>query len=182
MSQIYRDRSTGPVPPAVPTSFTTDLQDTDILSVPASQGTAVPQSNVLRVSGDNGIRTVATPNVAGNYTVRFYRGDTTTSGAATSTVLSYPINEDTALTIQIIIAGYSDTSDAIGAYGTAVVKNVGGVASLINTVDLIVNSDTDLLGCVFEVGISGTDLQINVTGVAGEDIAWTACLPGVVGT
>lgn len=184
MSQIYKDRATGPVPPQVPTSFALDVEDTAIVpgDIPASAGSAVPVANVLRVSGDNGIKTIYTPNASGNATIRFIRGETTTVGFATSVCLSQPVETGTTLTIQIIIAGYGDNNDAIGAYGTAVVKNVAGTASLIEEVDLIVNADTSLEDCDFNVLTSGANLEVNVTGVPGVTIAWTTALPGIVST
>lgn len=48
MSQIYKDRSTGPVPPVVATTYTTD------------SGNAVPAANILNVLGDpTGITTTS---------------------------------------------------------------------------------------------------------------------------
>ena len=83
------------------------------------------------------------------------------------------------MTIQIIIAGYGNNNDGIGAYGTAVVKNVAGVASLVNTVDLIINKDTSLADGNVTVGVSAGNLIVRVLGVAGVDIDWGGCLPGI---
>ena len=184
MSNAYLLPTTGNLPPSVPTSFSLDINDTAIVpgDIPASAGSAVPVANVLRVSGDNGIKTIATPNAPGNATIRFIRGETTTVGFASSVCLTQPVVNNTTLTIQIIIAGYGDNNDAIGAYGTAVVKNVGGTASLIEEVDLIVNADTSLIACDFNVLTSGANLEVNVTGVPGVTIAWTTALPGIVST
>lgn len=181
MSQFF-SINTGNLPPAVPTSFTTDLNDTTIVAadIPAPLGTAIPAANVLRVSGDDGIKTVATPNAAGNnYTVRFVRGRTTTSGAATSNLITQSVLSNTTMTIQIIISGFGNNNDGVGFYGTAVVKNVAGIASLINTTDIIKNSDASLAGTNVTVTTSGSDLLVNVVGVAGVDIQWGGCLPGI---
>lgn len=184
MSQIIKPlTSAGPIPPNIPTSFTTDLNDTAIMpgDLPAATGSSTPLANIERLSGDNGIKTVATPNAAANnVTVRFIRGQVQTTGAATETLITQAILSDSTMTIQIIIAGFSTDNLGIGAYGTAVVKNVAGTASLINTVDLIVNGDTDLLPSIFTVDTSGGNLIVKVTGAAGKTINWGACLPGIV--
>lgn len=172
----------GPVPPTVATSYTTDVNDTTIVAadIPAPEGTSIPSGNVLRVSGDDGIKTVSTPNAAtNNLTVRFVRGRTTTTGAQTANLITQSILSNTTMTIQIIISGFSETNDGVGFYGTAVVKNVAGTASLINTVDLIKNADTDLAGTTVTVTTSGGNLLVNVVGVAGENIQWGGCLPGI---
>jgi len=174
--------SSGPVPPSVPTSFTTDLNDTTILpgDIPPALGTSTPLLNVERLSGDDGIKTVATPNAAANnVTIRFIRGRTTTAGAVTSNLITQATLSNTTMTIQIIIAGYGSNNDGIGYYGTAVVKNVAGTATLINTVDLIKNSDASLAASNATVTVSGGNLLVNVLGVAGVNIDWGACLPGI---
>lgn len=186
MSQAGQLSSTaGPVPPSVATSYTTDINDTTITTVPVAGGTAVPVANILRVSGDNGITTVATPNadIPNNVTIRFIRGDTQTVGAQTKNVISQPTLTNSVLTIQIIVAGFSTDNLGIGAYGTAVVKNIAGTASLLNTVDLIVNKDAgagELGAANITVTVSGANLLVNVVGVAGKTIDWGACLPGIV--
>lgn len=179
MSQVIKNLASGPVPPAVPTSFTTDLLDLTVGAAPAAQGTVVPQLNILRVAGDNGIKSVETSN-PGDLILRFVRGSTTTVGAQTQTAVTQTILSNATMTIQIIVAGFSDDNLGIGAYGTAVVKNVAGTLSLINTVDLIVNKDAGLDASNVTVTTSGTNLQVNVVGVAGKTIVWTACLPGIV--
>jgi len=182
MSEFHINPTLIPPPPQVPTEFDLDLNDTTIIAadIPAPQGTAVPIANTLRVSGDDGIKTVATPNAdTANFTIRFIRGRTTTSGAATSNLITQSVLSNTTMTIQIIISGFSATNDGVGFYGTAVVKNVAGTASLINTVDLIKNADADLAGTNVTVTTAGANLLVNVVGVAGEDIQWGGCLPGI---
>lgn len=184
MSQIYKSTLSSPLPPAVPTSFADDLSDTTILpgDINPSAGSSVPQANVLRVAGDNGIKTIYTPNAPGVMIIRFVKGSTTTIGAVTSTVVSQAILVNATMTIQIIVAGYSTDNLGIGAYATAVVKNVAGTLSLVGTVDIIKNSDSALNAGNVTVTTSGSNLIVQVTGVAGKTIAWDACLPGIVNT
>jgi len=174
--------SSGPVPPSVPTSFTTDLNDTTLLpdDINPPLGTSTPLLNVERLSGDDGIKTVAAPNAAANLVIiRFIRGRTTTAGAATSNLITQATLSNTTMTIQIIISGFGDNNDGIGFYGTAVVKNVVGVASLVGTVDLIKNFDASLATATATVTTAAGNLLVNVVGVAGVNIDWGACLPGI---
>lgn len=185
MSQIYKPlTSSGPIPPVIATSYATDLEDLTVGPAPAALGSVVPQSNILRIAGDNGIKSVETSN-PGDLQIRFIRGSETTSDGdgQTQTVITQAILNNATMTIQIIVAGYSTDNLGIGAYGTAVVKNVAGTASLINTVDLIVNKDAgvgELGSANVTVTTLGANLLINVVGVAGKTITWTACLPGIV--
>lgn len=171
--------ASGPVPPAVPTSFTTDLLDNTVGAAPIAQGVVVPQLNILRAAGDNGIKTVQTSN-PGDLQIRFIRGSTTTVGAVTQTAIVQGILTNATMTIQIIVAGYSADNLGVSAYGTAGVKNVSGTLSIINTVDLITNKDVGLEAANVTVTTSGTNLLVNVVGVTGKTITWTACLPGIV--
>lgn len=171
------------LPPQVPESFTTDINDTAIQpgDIPAAAGTSTATAHILRLSGDNGIKTVSTPTAAGNnVTFRFIRGSNSTNGAATANLITQAVLTDSTMTIQIIVAGFSADGFGIGAYGTAVVKNVAGVASLVNTVDLIVNADAALAACNVTVTTAGGNLLVNVLGAAGKIITWGSCLPGIV--
>lgn len=179
MSQFYQGVTAGVLPPTVLTSFGTDLNDPTVPAASAAGGTVAPVSNVIRAAGDNGIKTVQTSQ-AGDLQIRFIRGQDTTTGVQTVTLITQSIPTDSTLTIQIIVAGFASDNSAIGAYGTAVVKNVAGTASLIDDVDLIVNKETALSAANITVTTSGSDLLVNVLGVAGLDINWGAALPGIV--
>lgn len=183
MSQIFKASVSST--PSIPTSFTTDVNDTAIVpgDIPASAGSAVPQANILRVSGDNGIKTVATPNAAGNLTIRFIRGEgQTTDGTTVTPILTQTTATDTTLTVQVIVAGFSDANDSYGAYATIVVNNTAGTARVVDDVDFIANFDASLTAAEITVTVSGADFIINATGVAATTINWTVALPGIVST
>jgi hypothetical protein len=181
MSQAgINSTASGPVPPQVPTSFTVDKNDTTITTINAFQGTVVPQANVLRLGGDNGIVTNQTA-VPGALIIDFQRGSVITVGAVTSTAFSFVLATGQSLTIQVIVVG-NDEPDGltVGGYCTATVKNVAGTASLIGTADIIVNRDPGLPGTTFTVGTTGPSFIVQVTGSVGKTINWTVALPGVV--
>lgn len=193
MSQVYKSIASGPIPPAIPTSFTTDINDTALTEdPPVFQGTSVPAGNVLRVAGDNGIKTVTTPNSpAGtqNLTIRFIRGEANTVSNETVTCLTQATATDTTFTTQIIVAGYSsgavdplNDDKSFGAYATATISNNGGVARIVNTVDFLRNTDTELSAANITVTVAGANFLVNVTGQTDVPIAWTIALPGIVTT
>jgi hypothetical protein len=184
MSQFYIGVTAGALPPTVPTSFAADQSDPAIVpgDIAVSAGSATPQANVLRVAGDHGISTVVSPNVAGVLILRFISGYVTTVGAVTTTAVTQPIPTNTTMTIQILGSGYADENSAVGFWGTAVVKNVAGVVTIINTVDLVFNRDSSgtLNTANATVTASGANLLVNVVGVAGRTIAWGVNLPGII--
>ena len=182
MSQIYKGGVSST--PAVPTSFNTDLQDTVTSALTASTGVVVPQTNMLRLGGDNGIKTYELTLSPGELSIGFIRGSEQTTDAVTVTpVITQATNTDSTMTVQIIAAGFCTTNkDSVGIYGTAVINNTAGTAFLVNTVDLIKNSEASLATCNLTITTSGADFIVNVTGVAGLTINWDICLPGIIST
>jgi hypothetical protein len=180
MSQFFIATTSGNLPPEVPTSFTTDTSGT--FEYPAGTGTAIPDSNNLVLTGDNGIQTVTHTVDTNVIQVRFQRGTTQTVGATTQTAFSLNMLSNTTLTLQVIISGYADNNDAVGGYTTATIKNVAGVASVIDAGDVIVNTDASLVGATFNISASGAGFIITVSGVAARTIDWSVCLPGIVST
>jgi len=184
MSQIFKSSTTSPPPPTVLVSLRADDNDTSVSSIIQPTPTNVTASaNVIILNGDNGIETAAIPNVASNAVqVRFSRGSVTTSDGAgqTQTVLEFTTLNNTTLTLQILVAGYSTDNLGVGGYTTASVVNVAGVATLIDVPDIIVQTQAGLAAATFTVDTSGANLRIRVTGVAGKTINWSCCTPGII--
>ncbi len=183
MSQILNAGVGGT--PSVPTSFTTDLIDLDTVALSTvGNGTVVPQANVLRLGGDNGIKTYEIDKEAGSLTVGFIRGSGTTTNVQTTAIITQAVPDNSAMTIQIIAAGYADNTQAAGLYGTAVVKNIGGTVTVVsgnaNGVDLIKNTDATLATVDLTVTASTSNFVVSVVGVAGRTIEWSVALPGIV--
>lgn len=57
MSQIYKSLASGPVPPAIPTSFVTD------------DGTVIAAANVVNVNGGAGVKVIANPDLSNNMVI-----------------------------------------------------------------------------------------------------------------
>ena len=171
--------SEGSVGPLI--GLTADIEDTTYIAgdIPSTSFTVNPVSSLIRIAGDNGINTVEAPNIPGALVVRFSRGNVQTIGAVTANCLTQPIIVKSAKTIQIVVSGYSQDGFAVGAYGTAIVKNVSGTASLVNTTGLLVSKDSALSAVNITVTTSGSNLLVNVLGQATKTINWQACLPGI---
>lgn len=180
MSQFYQGATAGSLPPTVPLSFEVDLDEPTTAALPASAGSVTAVSQVLRIGGTNGIQTIKN-GTAGDLIIGFVESSGTTVGATTASLsITVPLNS--VETYQIIVSGLADNNDGVGAYGTAVAKNIAGVASIVGTADLIVNRDDSLDGTNVTTGVSGDQFLVTVLGVAGRTINWNIALPGIVGT
>lgn len=185
MSQIFKAGVGGT--PSVPTSFTTDFQDSTTTALTAPIGTVVPQANVLRVGGDNGIKTYEITQQAGALTVGFIRGAGSTVGATSATLITQATNTNATMTVQILVAGYETTTNvSIGAWATAVISNVAGVASIVEIVDFVRSAAPSISVPnpvpSIAVNVAGSNFTVDVTGVAGLTFNWEVCLPGIIST
>jgi hypothetical protein len=180
MSQIYVPLSASSIPSNVPINFNVDLNEPFTPALPASAGTVNAVSNNLRIGGTNGIQTITNGN-PGDLIIGFVEASGTTVGSATASLsLTIPIN--TVETYQIIVAGIADNNDGVGAYGSAVAKNIAGTASIIGNADLIINRDASLAGTNVVVSAAGNQFLVYVFGVVGRTIKWNIALPGIVST
>lgn len=180
MSQIYVPMSSSNVPSEIPINFNLDINEPTTGPLPASAGAATAVVNNIRVGGSNGIQTIQTGTL-GEILIGFVEASGTTVGATTAS-LSITVPTNTVETYQIIVSGLADNNDGVGAYGTAVAKNIAGVASIVGTADLIVNRDASLAGTNVTTGVAGDQFLVTVLGVAGRTINWNIALPGIVGT
>ncbi len=180
MSQIFVPLSSGNIPGDIPINFNLDINEPTADALPASSGTVSSVANNIRIGGSNGIQTIQN-SVAGEFIIGFVEASGTTVGATTASLtITVPLNS--VETYQIIVSGLADNNDGVGAYGTAVAKNIAGVASIVGTADLIVNRDVSLLGTNVTTSVAGDQFLVNVLGVAGRTINWNIALPGIVGT
>lgn len=187
MSQIFKAGISGT--PSVPTSFTTDQIDTTTAALSAPNGTVVPQANILRVGGNNGVATYQVLNQAGSLEIGFISGGpVTTVNNSSTTILTQPTPTNSTTTTQILVAGYGSDGSSFGASAWAVINNTAGVATLIGTVDFIVNASPlnlpngTIANATLSVTTSGANFSINVVGPPSGTITitWEACLPGII--
>lgn len=164
MSQIYLPVSSSP---AVPTSFVTD------------SGTAVPAANILNVvtpgSGTQGIKTTGAGNtITITVTDTAFSGTATTVGAVNAVLnVNVPVPNNAAMSLRVNLVGY-DAADGLGIGGELLgtFKNNAGTVTSCGNVDQTKNTDAGLAAGTFTMIVSGTNVQVQVTGVAGTTIDW----------
>jgi len=175
MSQIYKDRSTGPVPPSVPTSLET--QD----------GTAVPLANVLIVNGidstENNINGIITKGgVAGTGTqnkvdivlTNRATGAVTTTDATPITIITFNCGATPGVyTIVGSISGFNSTVASGGSYQfIAGVRTTGAASILIASQISDIFEEAGMAASDISVSASGNDFLVTVTGIAATNISW----------
>lgn len=182
MSQIFKAVTAGSLPPSVPTSFVTDVRN----NTTTSPGTAIPAANILQVLGRsttqdsvNGIRTDADPN-NGNilYTELTNRltGSVTSINAATQNLITFALGATAAVyRFKFEVAGRdTGTGDGIGYTMFASARTDGVNATIIATPFIDNDEDASLLTATVNFVASVNNVILQVTGVAGETIAYKA--------
>lgn len=105
---------------------------------------------------------------------------TTTNGSSTVTVLSVPFHDTTGgQMITFDVVGYDFTNNEVAtAKVAAKVKNVSGTLSMVGTpvhlVPIQVGSSTGLRNAAVTVVVAGSNVNLNVIGVADRTIKWVA--------
>lgn len=172
MSQIYKDLTSGPVPPGVPTQFTAD--DATI---------AIPAANNLNVfsrdttdNNVNGVQTTADPNGSDNLYVELtnrVQGIASTSGAATAAIITFTPTVVGTYSFEFRIAVYNETSLLGAGYSLFGAIRFDGVNSNICDIfDEIVNEEGTMTNLDIAVAVAGANVLVNGTGYLGQEINW----------
>lgn len=174
MSQAGVNNTTsGPVPPAVPTSFVADVG-----------GSAVPAANVLTVPGGtttanntNGIRTSASGSTLTMQLTNRIPGSATTTDAVTpQTLYTFDMGATPGTyTFFVRIAAFNST-DALGAGYTsfAIVRTTGAAGTLLGSTVAIADEEGAMSGVLVENNVSGNNYVLTATGLAGKTINFVA--------
>jgi len=173
MSQIIKNLLSGPVPPAVPTSFVTD------------DGTAAPALNILNVNGidstennENGILTRANPNLSDNLEIVItnrVQGTALTVGAATSTIITFIPTVVGVYAIEYRIAAFNTTSTlGSGASVFGAIRYDGVNSTVCDPFDEISNDEGAMSNIDIAVIASGASVLLQGIGYAGQTINWGA--------
>lgn len=171
----------GPVPPAVPTSFVTDVMD----NTTSGPGTAIPSANILQIIGrdtnqnsDNGIRTDADPNNGNIVYVELTNritGTVTTTDATPTTLASVSLGTTPGVyIIQGDITAWDVTDQAGASYtfeGAATTD--GATATEIGVEQTNKFEQAALVPSDFIFGTTANNAFIEVTGLAGKTINWS---------
>lgn len=172
-------RTTGPVPPAVPTSFTTDYN-----AALTSTGVSIPQANVENVVGGfnvidnaNGIATQANPDNDKNLIVLLtnrVRGAQTSVNGATISLITVPLGITPATyRFHFEIAG-RDLANGDGAGYTvfATVKTDGITATRVKTAFVDEDEDDLLIPTDIALITSGNNIILSIIGIVGKNISY----------
>ncbi len=175
MSQFFQSSESAPPPPSVATSY---VENT---------GTAVPAANVLNVLGINGITTTGSGN-----TITISNTDIILTGTATTTdgttyvpftaSANIPLTgASTSVAIRANIVGMDVPNGlAIGGELIGCARNIAGVITIVDVPDLTRNNDVTLAAWTADLGSSGTNVQVQVRGVAGHTINWRVIIDYVI--
>lgn len=180
MSQVIKNLASGPVPPTVATSYTTDVRD----NTTTSPGTAIPSSNNLEILGrdtiqsnDNGIRTDADPNngkfLYVELTNRIHSSVTTTDATPTS-LFSFSLGSTpSAYNFELNFSVYDRTNNKGAAYTVLYGLRTDGItATNISFTTPLNGEDSELNPSSLQVVNSGNSLIGTVTGIAATTINW----------
>ena len=173
MSQAGQINSAaGPVPPAVATTYVTDVNSP-----------AIPALNVLNVlaadttaNNDNGIRTDGSSG-SNTLTVQLTNrqtGSVTTADATPTTILTFSLGATPGVYIlEGTLVAY-DVTDGAGAGYTfsSAVRTTGAAGVEIGTEFKDSFEEAAMSASDFNVNASGNTLVISVIGIAGKTIDW----------
>lgn len=176
MSQIYKSAASGPVPPAVPTSFVTQ------------NGTAVPAANILLVDGfdstennNNGIITkggvagTGTANEVDIVITNRLQGTGTTIGAVTADIVTFSPTIIGTYAIEFRIAAFNTTSTlGSGSSVFGAIRYNGAAVTICDIFDEINNDEGGMSATDIAVVASGGSAILRVTGYALQTINWSA--------
>lgn len=183
MSQAGQINSaSGPVPPTVATSYTTDVRD----NTTTGPGTAIPAANVLQVLGrdttqdnDNGIRTDADPNNGDILYVELTNrltGTASAVGAVTADIITFALAASASVyRFTFYVTGRDTaTGDGVGYTLFASIRTNGAAATLIQTPFQDNDEDASLAAALMNVVVSANSVILRATGVAGQTISYKA--------
>lgn len=179
MSQIYKPlTSAGPIPPIIPTTFTTH----DGAATPAANNLNVftSQTGVTTAGTDNNIKGVTTSATGSTVNViltnRITGTATTTDGVTPANVFTFNLG---AIPGTYLFRSYLVVYDLTGSLGGgyssfATVRTTGAVGTLLNTGNFFISEEGALSALDLANEVTANTLQLNVTGIAGKTIHYNA--------
>lgn len=175
MSQIIKTlTSGGPIPPEIPTTFTTH------------SGSATPAANNLNVftsstgetsNNTKGITTSASGSTVSTILTNRVQGQANTSDATPTTLYTFSMGATagTYLFFTRVVAFNTTDNTSSGYASYRCVRTTGAAGTLISAQSgLTAEEDATMNAASAVNSISGNDALLTVTGVAGKTIRWYA--------
>ena len=169
----------GPVPPEVATSYTTDFQADQT----TPNGTSIPAANNLEIRGESGISTFSDPDNGKFVYIKIKNSETdigVTLNAQTITLSTFDCSAAGTYKFTSEISAYTAAGPAASGQAgagstlyTTVISN-GASATVIDDSDPIAHVSTSIMGIDYEIVTIGTSANLEVTGVNGCTIDWGA--------
>ena len=75
-----------------------------------------------------------------------------------------------------IATGKAASAHGIGGFTYGTIRSDGATATIINTIDDIINKDLVIAGASFTIVVSGNNVILRGTGSLGSVITWKGCL------
>lgn len=103
-------------------------------------------------------------------------GTATTVGATTATILTIPMSDNSAMSLDILISAYESTGPAAAGSNliATMIRSGGGVPTIVDDADDAQNLSGTLSASAYQLSGSGSDILVTVTGQAGLTINWKA--------
>lgn len=106
----------------------------------------------------------------------YVTGSGQTIGAVTADLITIPMGAIAGVkTVEAKILGFESTTPAgLGYDVLAVVRTTGAAATLVSATSRYIAEEAALVGCNADIIVSGNDLIVRATGIAGLTINWKA--------
>jgi hypothetical protein len=174
MSQFFVDPSAAPPPPGTVTDLT---GDTGTNPVPPDG------ANNINIFGDTAAPGIVTRGDIASNTLFVGLAQATVCGTgstintATVDLVTLALGASAATySLNAIVAGKAATQSGVGGTAAGTFKTDGATATLINSVDLIINRDLVVSGASFTLVVSGGNVILRATGSLGTVINWKGCI------
>lgn len=150
--------------PAVPTTFTAD------------SGSATPAANNINILGDDGLTTSGSGDTITIALDGTCDGSGTTVGATTADLCTIDAGGTAGCyTLQVQVVGFDSGTPSGASYVlTNGIRTTGAAAALTGTTDKTVNEEAAIATANADIVVSGNNIIVRVTGVAGLTINWVS--------
>ncbi len=169
--------------PGTSTLTISDSGASDVNTLTGNSGGAVgPTAGNIDFVGSGNVQVTGNPGtstltISDDAVLKTECGTGTTTGTSTADLVTIPLGGSAAtFSLEAIVAGKAATADGIGGSLTGSFRTDGASATVIGSVDFIVNSDAALVTASFDLIASGNNVILRATGAAATTIDWQGCV------